>query len=98
MFDCLTPLEEAIDKLAADEGCVDVARISNLVERLEFQRVRAIGEYDRSGAWAADNFVSTASALRAKLRCSPGKAHRLVRLARNLEHLPETAAAFGAGE
>jgi hypothetical protein len=98
MFDVLDDLEEVIDKLAADEGFVDVVRISRLVERLEFQRLRAIGEYDRSGAWAADKFVSTASGVRTKLRCSPGKAHRLVRLARKLEHLPETAAAFGAGE
>ena len=60
--------------------------------------MRAVGAYDRSGAWAAENFVSTASAVRAKLRCSYGQSHRLVRLARNLEHLPETAAAFGAGE
>jgi Domain of unknown function (DUF222)/HNH endonuclease len=60
--------------------------------------VRAIGEFDRSGSWAAENFVSTASAVRAKLRCSHGHAHRLVRLARKLERLPETSAAFGAGE
>jgi hypothetical protein len=60
--------------------------------------VRAVGEYDRSGAWAAEDFVSAASAVKTKLRCSPGKAQRLVRSARKLEHLPETAAAFGAGE
>jgi hypothetical protein len=98
MFDSLTPLREAIDKLAVDEGFIDFVEVSKLVERLERQRLRAVGEYDRSGAWAAENFVSAASALKAKLWCSRGKAHRLVRLARKLEHLPETAAAFGAGE
>ena len=85
--------------LAADEGAYDLERVSRrLAERIEFQRLRVVGEYDRSGAWAADRFVSTASAVRSKLRCSHGKAHRLVRLARKLEHLPETAAAFAAGE
>lgn len=97
MFDLLTDVEEAVDKLATAEGFVDVVRISELVERLEFQRLRAIGEFDRLGEWAAEGFVSTASALRAKLRCSPGHAMRSVRLARKLEHLAETAAAFGSG-
>ena len=66
MFDVLDDLEAAVEKLAADEGVVDVVRICELAERLEFQRLRAIGEFDRSGAWAADGFVSTASALRSK--------------------------------
>ena len=34
MFDVLDDLETAIDKLAADEGVVDVERISQLAERL----------------------------------------------------------------
>jgi hypothetical protein len=97
MFDVLAPLEEALDKLAADEGTVDVVRISTLVERLEFQRVRAVSEYDRSGSWSVDNYRSAQSALRAKLRCSGGKAHRLVSLARKLGHLSDTAAAFSTG-
>src|SRR5450631_3662768 len=98
MFDTLTDLETAIDKLAADEGVVDVERLSVLAERLEFQRLRAVGGYDRSCAWAAEGFVSTSSALRAKLRCSHSHAFRSVRLARKLESLGEVAAAFGAGE
>ena len=42
MFDPLDLLEEAIDKLAASEATVDVARLTTLVERLEFQRLRAV--------------------------------------------------------
>ena len=51
MFDTLTDLEAAIDKVAAGEGVVDVERISVLAARLEFQRLRAVGTFDRSCAW-----------------------------------------------
>ena len=98
MFDVLDDLETAIDKLAADEGVVDVERISALVERLEFQRLRTVGAYDRSCGWAAEGFVSASSALRAKLRCSHSHAFRSVRLARKLASLGEVAAAFNRGE
>src|ERR1700685_2811594 len=99
MFDVLDDLEAVLDKLATDETGLDVERISRLVERLECQRLRprAIGAYDRSCDWAAAGYVSTASALRAKTRCSHGHAHRSVTLARKLEHLPDTAAALGTG-
>ena len=76
---------------------VDVERIWLLAERVEFLKLRAVGRYDSSCDWAAAGFVSTASALRSKTRCTPGAAHRAVRLARKLDQLPETAAAFAAG-
>ena len=98
MFDVLDDLETAVEKIAADEGFVDVERICRLSEQLEFQRLRAVGEYDNSCEWAAEGFVSTASALRAKLRCTPGHASRSVDLARKLACLPEAAAAFAAGD
>ena len=98
MFDVLDDLEVAIEKIAAAESMLDVERLSVLAERLEFQRLRAVSAFERSGEWAADGFVSTASALRAKTRCSHGQAHRSVQTARKLESLPETAAAFAAGE
>ena len=79
-------LEEAIDKLAADEGEIDFVQLSALTERLLFQRIRVVGEYNRSGSWATDNFFSAASAVKAKLRCSRGKAHKLVRAHRNTQH------------
>ena len=97
MFDVLDDLENAVEKIAACEGFVDVARISRLAERLEFQRLRAVGELDRSCSWAAEGYVSSASALRAKTRCSHGRAFRSVRLARKLEQLPATASAFESG-
>jgi hypothetical protein len=69
-----------------------------LADRVEFLKLREIAAFERSGDWAAEGFVSTASALRAKCRMVPGVAHRSVVLARKLEVLSETAAAFGAGE
>ena len=98
MFDPLDDLEAVLDKLAADEGTVDVARVSKLAERLQFQRLRAIGAYDRSAGWLLDGFVSAQSALRSKCRMSNGHAHGAVVLARKLDQLPETAAAFSGGE
>ena len=97
MFDVLDDLEAAIEKVAADEGQVDVERIWLLAERVEFLKLRAVGRYDGSCDWAAAGVVSTASALRAKTRCTPGAAHGAIRLARKLEQLPETAASFAAG-
>ena len=98
MFGVLDELEMAIDKVAASEQSVDVERMSRLAERVEFLRLREIAAFDRSCQWQADGYVSAASALRAKCRTSYGGARRSVDLARKLESLPETAAAFGAGE
>jgi hypothetical protein len=98
MFGVLDELEAAIDKVAASELSVDVERMCRLAERVEFLRLRAVREFDRSCEWQADGHVSAAAALRAKCRMSYGQARRSIDLARKLEHLPETAAAFGAGE
>jgi 5-methylcytosine-specific restriction endonuclease McrA len=98
MFDVLDDLEAVIDKLASDEGSVDVVRICKLTERLEAQRLRAVVGFDRSGVWAAERFLSPAAAIRHKTRCSHGKAMLSVRLARKLESLSLVAGAFEAGE
>jgi hypothetical protein len=98
MFDVLDELESAIDKVAASEREVDVERMVRLSERVEYLKLRTIRDYELSGAWQAEGFVSTAAALRKKCRMGHGAAQGSVRLARKLEALPETAAAFGAGE
>ena len=98
MFDVLDDLEVAVEKLLASEPAADdLERISNLTERIEFARLRVVGAFDRSGIWAWDGFVSTASAMRSKLRCSQGYAVRSIRVARTLESLASTAAAFSTG-
>jgi hypothetical protein len=96
MFDVLDELETAIDKVAASEREIDVERMIQLSERVEYLKLRTVHDYERSGDWAAEGFVSTASALRAK--CRMANAQGSVVLARKLEVLPEIAAAFGAGE
>src|SRR5437899_2850144 len=98
MFDVLDELDDAIQKMIASEPCGDVERVSRLAEQVEFLRLREIAAFDRSCQWQADGHVSAASALRAKCRTSHGSARRSIELARKLEHLPETAAAFASGE
>jgi hypothetical protein len=97
MFDVLDDLEDVIGKIRAEGGNVDVGRIWKLAEQLDCERLRAVGVFDRSGAWVGEH-RSAASALRAKTRCSHGASYRSVRVARLLEQLPLIADAFAAGE
>ena len=60
--------------------------------------LKKVAAYDRSGDWAADGFLNTASALRAVCRIDQGVARGHVELARKLEDLPQVAAAFERGE
>jgi hypothetical protein len=90
MFGVLDELETAIDKVASSEQSLDVERMCRLAERVEFLRLRAVREFDRSCEWQADGHVSAAAGLRAKCRTSYGSARRSLDLARKLEHLPET--------
>ena len=98
MFDPLDDLEAAIDKVAASEATLDLARLSMLVERVEFQRLRAVRTLDRSDAWQADGALTTAAWLRHRCRMTHGAAVATVRLARRLESLPAASNAFEAGE
>jgi len=98
VFDVLSELENAIDKVAADESLLDVERMCRLADRVEFLRLRAIGAFDRSCIWQVEGFSSAASAVRARTRMTRGQAHRAIELARKVDELPELAAAFGAGE
>ncbi|HEY7137136.1 MAG TPA: HNH endonuclease signature motif containing protein [Acidimicrobiia bacterium] len=58
MFDVLDELEGALDKVAADDPPVDVARLRRLVDRAEFLRIRAARASERAGEWQADGSVS----------------------------------------
>jgi Domain of unknown function (DUF222)/HNH endonuclease len=96
MFGTVDQLDDAVQKLLADGPCGDVERLVRIAEQVEYLKLREIRDYERSGAWQAEGFVSTASALRKKCRMSTAQGS--VVLARKLEVLPEVAAAFGAGE
>lgn len=99
MFDIAEPLlddlENLVDKLAGEDPAVDVVRLRRLVDRLEYQWLRAVGDADRRGVWADDGFRSPAAWLRHRCRL-PGWGP--VTLARKLHDLPATAEAFAAGE
>src|SRR5436190_20980902 len=96
--DDLDHLEAAIDKVAAAEQLLDVARLHRLAERLDAVRVRAVGELDRSGAYLDDGFPSAAAWVRERCRLSHAVAHATVTLARKLTRLAETSHAFAAGD
>jgi Domain of unknown function (DUF222) len=97
MFDLLDDLETVVDKLAASELPGDVARLTRVIERLEYQRLRAVRDLDRSGRYVDDDCVTAASWLRHRTRLSAAQSYGAVRLARALDDLPETAVAFEAG-
>ena len=84
-----TLFETRLDGLARDRRELD---------QLEAEWVFRTGEYDRSGEWAGHGFASAASAIASRCRMAPAVAGATVRLARRLEHLPETANAFEKGE
>jgi hypothetical protein len=57
-----------------------------------------VADYDRSGDWRAEGFLSAAAALRSACRMDRGVARAHVDLARKLDDLPVVAAAFADGE
>ncbi len=95
MFDAI---KQALEKLLAYEGDLDVVEICTLAEQVEALKIRAFRAYERSDAWRAEGFRSAAAAVRAKTRMSEGSARRALDLGRTLESLPETAEAFAQGE
>jgi hypothetical protein len=91
-------LAAAIDKTLAYEGDLDPVEMCRLAERMEFLRVRALRRYERSQDWRAEGFLSAAAAVRSKCNVTHGAASSALKLGERLEQLPETAAAFAAGE
>jgi uncharacterized protein DUF222 len=97
MFDPLDELEAALDKVAAAESPIDVVRMRQLIDRAEALWVRSVGAAERSGVWADDGFLSTASWLRDSCRLDHTQAVSTVKLARTLDAMPTVAVAFEAG-
>jgi hypothetical protein len=75
----------------------EIVRRRREIDAFEAEWFFLVGEYDRSGEWQADGHASAAAAVRAGCRMSSGEARSMVRLAKRLRHLPETAAAFADG-
>jgi hypothetical protein len=89
---------EAVQKALAYEGALEVTEVCRAAEQMEFLRLRTLHGYERSEQWRADGYLSAAAGLRATCNMSHGTASAALKLAQKLEELPETAAAFAAGE
>jgi hypothetical protein len=75
----------------------EIVRRRREIDAFEAEWLTLIGEYDRSGEWQSDGHGSAAAAVRAACRMTAGEARSTVRLAKRLQHLPHTAAAFADG-
>ena len=98
----------ALDRLGAEDlralaSADRRRRVLDLVaqrNRLDAELTRRIADLDRSGAYAApgSHAHSAASWLRREARLSPNAASEQVRVARQLQELPEATRAYRAGE
>jgi hypothetical protein len=96
-------LHEAIDELAVADlrfGSLgdDLLALERARARLDAEVARRLREFDRSCEWAAHGSRSAAAFLVTNTRCARGDAHRRVRVAREVDELEPTAAAWAAGE
>ena len=94
----LVDLDVAIDKALACESCLDVAEMARLAHRMEFLKLRAFRDYERSEVWRDEGFMTAAAAVRKQCHLTEGAARHALDLARKLEALPVLAEAFAAGE
>jgi hypothetical protein len=85
----LEPFESALEEIVRGRRELDAAEAAWLSK---------VGEYARSGAWAADGFLSASAALQHRCRMRRPVAGATVRLAVKLAQIPATAAAFAAGD
>jgi hypothetical protein len=97
VFHPMTTLEQAVDKLAASEAHVDIARLRVAIERLEHAWLERVRAAELQGEWQAEGFLSVAAWLRERCRMTHGAAAAAAELARRLEHLPATSEAFANG-
>jgi hypothetical protein len=99
-------MEEAGERLRAEAlpGQPDAqveeafAQLHRGIEALEAERLRRLADLDRRRIYERDGHLSTALWLIATFGLAWGAARELVRVARALEHMPETRRALDAGE
>jgi hypothetical protein len=102
----VSELRSALDDLAAIDltGLSDdallglVAELSTAANQVAAALTSAVRAADRQEAYRHDGAVSMKSWLRGNCRLAPAEATAVVSTGRRLEQLPETAAAFAAGE
>lgn len=76
----------------------DLARLQRSAERLEVQRLRRLAEVDRRQTYVRDGYLSTSSWFAHQHRMAYSTATNDVRMARNLEAMPETRRAMATGD
>jgi hypothetical protein len=99
-------LRQAVEKLRSETSerppgslaGAELVELHRLLESLRSVFSSQLRDLERSGAYAAQGALSAAAWLRSECRLSPNAAAEQVRVARSLPQLPETAAAFAAGE
>jgi hypothetical protein len=97
-------LHEAIDALAAVDLCYGsvsgeaLLALERARARLDAEVARRLREFDRSREWAVHGSRSAAAFLVTNTRCARGDAYRRVNVAREVDELAHTAAAWAAGE
>src|SRR5256885_1090461 len=72
--------------------------IREVIDRLESVFATGVRRFDRSGEYKADGALSLTAWLRWKCKLSGGAAMERVEIARQLEKLPQTQAAFASGD
>jgi hypothetical protein len=99
-------LRQAVEKLRSETSerppgslaGAELVELHRLMESLRSVFSTQLRDLERSGAYAAQGALSAAAWLRSECRLSPNAAAEQVQVARSLPQLPETAAAFAAGE
>jgi hypothetical protein len=75
-----------------------IIELEGLSSGLECVKTKAVGEFDASGEWAADEAKTAVAWLDTRCHLPKTEGRRLVRRARAMRHLPLAAAAFSKGE
>ena len=93
-------LTDLITQLPDDTDAEMLVGLRRVIEQAEAKSCRQIRAFDARQAYAATDpsAVNMTSWLRHFCHLAPGDSSRRVRIARTLPHLPDTQAAFDAGE
>jgi Domain of unknown function (DUF222) len=101
----LTRIKAALDELPAWLSTIDEAslgepliEIREVIDRSEAVFADGVRRFDKSGEFRADGALSVTAWLRWKCKLSGGAAAERVEIARQLEQLPKTEAAFANGD
>ena len=95
-------LHALLDELATEDVSIgslrdEMLELDRARARLDAEVSRRLRAFDRSCEWSVDGSRSAAAFLTTHTRCARVDAHQRVRVARQLEAVEETAAAWAAG-